>query len=108
MIGAAAARRYIQSIGLIALLERNTDPTRLGRYLPKGVTLAHKDGWGDDPDYVENDAGIVGATERVIAVGFTHRVEKIEARALLGLLGLAAAELAGARVTLPTEVSGTA
>jgi beta-lactamase class A len=94
---------------VLALLERNTNAARLGLYLPRGVTLGHKDGWGDDPEYVENDAGVVRARSSVIAVGLTHQVAPIAARPLLGLLGLAAAELAGAEVNgLPPEVGGGA
>jgi hypothetical protein len=99
--------------GVLHLLERNRDLSRLGRYLPKGSDVAHKDGWGDDPEYVDNDAGIVKASgraaARVIAVGFTQRLAPVVARPLLGLLGLAAAELAGAEVAgLPTEMVGSA
>jgi beta-lactamase class A len=91
------------------ILERNGDLTRLGRYLPKGVTLGHKDGWGDDPDPVDNDAGVITAARSVIVAGLTFRIATVEARSLLGLLGLAAAELAGADVgTLPSEVVGSA
>lgn len=91
---------------VLRLLERNTDRTRLGRYLPGGVTLAHRDGWGDDPHPVENDAGIVRARTAVVAVGFTYRLDPLEARPLLGLLGLAAAEIAGADLRgLPPEVA---
>lgn len=94
---------------VLRLLERNGDLTRLGRYLPKGVTLGHKDGWGDDPDPVDNDAGVVTARSSVIAVGLTFRIRPVEARSLLGLLGLAAAEIAGADIgTLPSEVAGSA
>lgn len=91
------------------LLERNTSSLRLGRYLPEGTRLAHKDGWGDDPEYVDNDAGIVAARSDVIAVGFTQRLPPLVARPLLGLLGLAAAELAGADVAgIPFEAVGGA
>ena len=95
---------------VLALLERNTNTLRLGRYLPKGVTLAHKDGWLDDPEYVDNDAGILRADSKtVVAVGFTHRLPPVVARPLLGLLGAAAAELAGAEVSgLPFEGVGEA
>jgi len=94
---------------VLRILERNGDLTRLGRYLPVGVTLGHKDGWGDDPDPVENDAGVIKATRSVVAVGLTFRIPRVEARSLLGLLGLAAAELAGADLgTLPSEVVGSA
>ncbi|MBI2983910.1 MAG: serine hydrolase [Chloroflexi bacterium] len=93
---------------VMRLLGRNTDLLRLGRYLPGDVKLAHKDGWGEDPDPVNNDAGIVTARRRVIVAGFTHRVGTLVARPLLGLLGLAAAELAGAEVSLPEEMAGGA
>jgi len=94
---------------VLRLLERNGDLTRLGRYLPKGVTLGHKDGWGDDPDPVDNDAGVIRAKSSVIAVGLTLGIRPVEARSLLGLLGLAAAEIAGADIgTLPSEVAGSA
>ncbi len=93
---------------VMRLLGRNANVLRLGRYLPVGVQLAHKDGWGEDPDPVNNDVGIVTARERVIVAGFTHRVDALVARPLLGLLGLAAAELAGAEVALPEEMSGGA
>lgn len=93
---------------VMRLLGRNANVLRLGRYLPGGVELAHKDGWGEDPDPVNNDVGIVTARRRVIVAGFTHRVETLVARPLLGLLGLAAAELAGADVALPIEMSGGA
>lgn len=93
------------SADVLTLLESNFDKTRLGRYLPKGVTLAHKDGWGDDPTYVENDAGIVRAKTSAIAVCFTHGVDPWVARPILGILGLAAAEIAGATLEgLPSEV----
>ena len=86
------------------LLGRNGDLSRLGRYLPKGADVAHKDGWGDDPEYVDNDAGIVTAVRAAVAVGFTQRLAPVVARPLLGLLGLAAAEIAGAEVAgLPSE-----
>lgn len=89
---------------VLALLERNTNTTRLGRYLPKGATVAHKDGWGDDPEYVDNDVGILRAGSAVVAAGFTYRLPPVVARPLLGLLGFAAAELAGADVSgLPFE-----
>jgi beta-lactamase class A len=91
---------------VLRLLERNTNLLRLGRYLPKGVTLAHKDGWDEG---IENDAGIVRARSSVVAVGFTHQVPVEVARPVLGLLGLAAAELAGAEVDgLPVEIAGGA
>jgi beta-lactamase class A len=94
---------------VLALLERNTNTLRLGRYLRKGTTLAHKDGWLDDPEHVDNDAGIVRAHGAAIAVGFTHRLPPVVARPLLGLLGLAAAEVAGAEVEgLPLEAVGSA
>ncbi len=82
--------------GVLALLERNTNALRLGRYLPDGVTLAHKDGWIEGAD---NDVGIVkvdGST--AIVAGFTAAIPPLVARRLLGLLGLAAAEVAGADV----------
>jgi hypothetical protein len=45
----------------------------------------------------------------VIAVGFTQRLEPVVARPILGLLGLAAAEMAGADVgELPAEMVGSA
>ncbi|MDE3112556.1 MAG: serine hydrolase [Chloroflexota bacterium] len=90
---------------VLRLLEHNQNTQRLGSLLPPGVVLAHKDGWGSDPDFVENDAGIVRARTRVTAVGFTHGVHSTLARPLLGVLGLAAAELAGADLSgLPPEV----
>jgi beta-lactamase class A len=103
---------------LFALLSWNSDRTRLGRYLPPGVALAHKDGWDTAP-WVDNDAGIVRAAAAgsppaapgpgVVVVGFTNEIDTREARSLLGLLGLAAAELAGADIgTLPSEVVGSA
>jgi beta-lactamase class A len=95
--------------GVLALLERNTNTLRLGRYLPRGATLAHKDGWLDDPVHVDNDAGVIRAGSTVIAAGFTYELPPVVARPLLGLLGLAAAELAGAQVTgLPLEMVGSA
>jgi beta-lactamase class A len=95
--------------GVLHLLGRNRDLSRLGRYLPTGADVAHKDGWGDDPEYVDNDAGIVTAGRAVVAVGFTQRLAPIAARPLLGLLGLAAAELAGAEVAgVPAEMVGSA
>lgn len=94
---------------VLRLLERNGDLTRLGRYLSNGVTLGHKDGWGDDPDPVDNDAGVIRAKSSVIVVGLTLGITPVEARSLLGLLGLAAAEVAGADIgTLPSEVAGSA
>lgn len=102
--GAKAGDDALGSV--LRLLGWNSDQTRLGRYLPSNVALAHKDGWDTAP-LIDNDAGIVGGA--VVAAGFTNGVDTREARALLGLLGLAAAELAGADVgTLPSEVSGTA
>jgi beta-lactamase class A len=92
------------SVSVLGLLERNTDRTRLGRYLPTDVTLAHKDGWMDE---VDNDAGIVRARSGVVVVGFTNGIDPRESRPLLGLLGLAAASLAGAEVgKLPREAGG--
>lgn len=104
---ATAARGGDAAMGEVRrLLERNTDRTRLGRYLPEGVVLAHKDGWMEG---VDADAGIVSARDAVIAVGFTQGLDRLVARPLLGLLGLAAAELAGAEVRpLPLEVSSGA
>lgn len=96
------------SSGVLELLERNSDLTRIGRYLSKGVALAHKDGWLEDPEPVDNDAGIVRAERSVVAVGFTQRIERVAARELLGVLGLAAAEIAGAKVALPLEASRSA
>jgi beta-lactamase class A len=91
---------------VVRLLERNEDLLRLGRYLPTSVTLAHKDGWDDG---IENDSGIVRARTSVVVAGFTYGVPVQEARSLLALLGLAAAELAGAEVDpLPPEVAGGA
>jgi len=91
-----ARRGEAASAGVLALLERNTDMTRLGRYLPAGVRLAHKDGWDEG---IDNDAGIVRAGTDVIAVAFTDGLPKLLARPLIGLLGLAAAELAGVDVS---------
>lgn len=89
-----------------ALLALNSDRTRLGRYLPSTVTLAHKDGWDTKP-LTDNDAGIVAGA--VVVVGFTNDLETRAARSLLGLLGLAAAEIAGADIgPLPSEVVGSA
>ena len=94
---------------VLHLLERNRDLSRLGRYLPKGADVAHKDGWGDDPEYVDNDAGIVTARGAAVVVGFTQRLAPLVARPLLGLLGLAAAEMAGAEVAgVPAELVGSA
>jgi beta-lactamase class A len=114
---------------LLRLLEWNTDQSRLGRYLPLQVSLAHKDGWLYDPVPVDNDAGIVraratGATNArgsdaeldsllavpaAVVVGFTEGVDARVARPSLGMLGLAAAEVAGVDLgTLPSEVVGSA
>jgi hypothetical protein len=83
------------------------------------VPLAHKDGWDTAPR-IDNDAGIIRASTipgsppaapgpGVVVVGFTNDLDTREARSLLGLLGLAAAELAGADVgTFPSEVVGSA
>jgi beta-lactamase class A len=102
--GARAGDRAMRAV--LDLMERNADRTRLGRYLPPGVTLAHKDGWMDD---VDNDAGVLTARTGVIAVGFTSGVPALTARPLLGLLGLAAAKLAGSEITgLPLELAGGA
>lgn len=102
--GAAAGDEAMTAV--LRLLERNTNTTRLGRYLPAGVTLGHKDGWMDD---VENDVGVIRAGSSVIVAGFTNGVPARVARPLLGLLGLAAAELAGAEVNaLPLEMAGGA
>ena len=93
--------------GVMHLLERNRNLMRLGRYLPKGSDVAHKDGWGDDPDFVENDAGIVTVQDvgAAVAVGFTFKIVPTVAQPLLGLLGLAAAEVAGAKVGgIPVEL----
>lgn len=103
---------------VFALLCWNSDRTRLGRYLPSAVSLAHKDGWDTAP-LVDNDAGIVRAAAAgsppaapgpgVVVVGFTNGVDTREARSFLGLLGLAAAEIAGADIgPLPSEVAGSA
>lgn len=103
---------------LFALLSWNSDRSRLGRYLPSGVALAHKDGWDTTPR-IDNDAAIMRASAAgspptapgpgVVVVGFTNDVDTREARSLLGLLGLAAAEIAGADIgTLPSEVAGSA
>lgn len=103
---------------VFALLSWNSDRTRLGRYLPSGVALAHKDGWDTAPR-IDNDAGIVRAAAAgsppgapgpgVVVVGFSSDVETREARSVLGLLGLVAAEAAGADIgTLPPEVARTA
>lgn len=91
---------------VLGLLERNGDRTRLGRYLPDGVALAHKDGWLDG---VDNDCGVVTATAPVVVAGFTSGVPALTARPLLGLLGLAAAKVAGGGITdLPLELVGGA
>ena len=91
---------------VLALMERNANALRLGRYLPSGVVVAHKDGWDAK---VDNDAGVVRATTSVIVAGFTNGVPSPVARPLLGLLGLAAAELAGADLSgLPLEGVGVA
>ncbi len=88
--------------GVLRLLERNTNTLRLGRYLPDGVTLAHKDGW---IEMVDNDAGVITAQRPIVVAGFTAGLPPIVARPLLGLLGLAAAELAGAAVrAMPVEL----
>ncbi len=104
-----AARGDQASAGVLRLLEHNQNTQRLGAFLPGGVTLAHKDGWLNDPEFSENDAGIVRGRSSVIAVGFTQRLHPTLARPLLGLLGLAAAELAGADLSgLPPDVLGGA
>lgn len=110
-------------ISVLSLLTWNGDRTRLGRYLPPSVPLAHKDGWGDDPLPVDNDVGIVRAGRGAstgsaadalrnggaVVVGFTHGVDPLVARPLLGLLGRGAAEAAGAELgPLPFEVGGNA
>lgn len=98
--GASAGDEAMSAV--LRLLERNTNTTRLGRYLPADVTLGHKDGWMDD---VENDVGVIRAGSSVIVAGFTNGVPARVARPLLGLLGLAAAETAGAEVrALPLEM----
>ncbi|MBI2773313.1 MAG: serine hydrolase [Chloroflexi bacterium] len=99
-------RGEVASAATVDLLLRNTEKTRLGRYLPAGVSLAHKDGWDEG---IDNDTGIVRAREDVIVVALTNGVPTLVARPLIGLLGLAAAELAGADVSagLPLEEAGT-
>ena len=88
---------------VLQLMERNANSLRLGRYLPPGVTVAHKDGWDQR---IENDVGIVRAQTSVVVAGFTNGVAPLVSRSLLGLLGLAAAELAGADMSgLPLESS---
>lgn len=110
LVAREAAAGVAASAEVMDLLERNDNVVRLGRYLPKGAVLAHKDGWGDSPDPVDNDAGIVRVgSSSVVVVGLTHKVPALVARPLLGLLGLAAAELAGADVAaLPIELAGGA
>lgn len=94
---------------VLSLMEGNQNTQRLGAFLPASVVLGHKDGWGSDPDVVENDVGVVRARASVVVVGFTHRVHPLRARPLLGLLGLAAAEAAGADLSgLPPEAIGDA
>jgi beta-lactamase class A len=97
--GSWAAREVLR------LMEGNANQLRLGFLLPRGVTLGHKDGWLSDPEFSDNDAGVIRVRTSVVVVGFTHRVHPVIARRLLGLLGLAAAELAGADLSaLPLEV----
>lgn len=97
----AAAAGDAAMSAVLALLERNTNALRLGRYLPDGVTLAHKDGWIEGAD---NDAGVVRAGSSAVVAGFTAGIPPLVARPLLGLLGLAAAEVAGADVAaIPIE-----
>jgi beta-lactamase class A len=89
---------------LLQLMEWNSDRTRLGRYLPDGVTLAHKDGWMEK---IDNDAGVVRSRVAIVVAGFTTGLDPLDARPLLGLLGLAAASLAGAEVReRPREAPG--
>lgn len=111
--GANAGDPAMSSVFL--LLTRNSDRSRLGRYVPSSVALAHKDGWDTAP-LIDNDAGIVRASATppgaapgpgVVAVGLTNGIDTREARSILGLLGLSAADLAGAELgALPSEVPG--
>lgn len=104
LVGAGKGDAAFSSV--LTLLTRNSDRSRLGRYLPSTVALAHKDGWDTAPP-IDNDAGVVAGS--VVAVGFTNGIETRSARSLLGLLGLAAAEIAGADIgTLPSEVGRSA
>lgn len=114
---AALVRRVVQGAAagewamgeVLRLMEGNQNVLRLGSLLPRGVVLAHKDGWLSDPEFSDNDVGVVRAKTSVIAVGFTHRVHPVIARRLHGLLGLAAAGAAGADLRgLPSEVLGDA
>lgn len=91
------------SDAVIALFRECQDATKLRRYLPAGVDVAHKSGWLEG---ISNDAGIIRATRAVVATGFTAEVVGPQmGNAVLGMLGWCAYRSAGGDVPpLPSEL----
>lgn len=78
---------------VLDLLARNTDASRLRRYVPGGVWFPHKEG---NVDRVRNDAGIVRVEGTVIVAGFCRDLESdVDGDIALGLLGWCAYRAAG-------------
>lgn len=92
------------SDAVIALLRTCQDSTRLRRYLPADVAVAHKTGWLEG---ISNDAGIVWADRPVVVAGFTCGLTRFEGgQALLGLLGWCAYRAGGGEAPdLPPELT---
>lgn len=91
------------SDAVVALLRDCQDATKLRRYLPPGVDVAHKSGWLEG---ISNDAGIVRASRAVVAAGFTAELVGPQmGNAVLGMLGWCAYRAAGGEVPpLPSEL----
>lgn len=91
------------SDAVIALLRDCQDATKLRRYLPAGVDVAHKSGWLEG---ISNDAGIIRASRAVVAAGFTSELVRPQlGNAVLGMLGWCAYRAAGGEVPpLPLEL----
>lgn len=91
------------SDAVLALLRECQDATKLRRYLPPGVDVAHKSGWLEG---ISNDAGVIRASRTVVAAGFTAEVVGPQmGNAVLGMLGWCAYRAAGGEVPpLPSEL----
>lgn len=91
------------SDAVIALLRECQDATKLRRYLPPDVDVAHKSGWLEG---IGNDAGILRASRAVVAAGFTAELVGPQmGSAVLGMLGWCAYRAAGGELPpLPSEL----
>jgi beta-lactamase class A len=95
------------SDAVLAVLEQCQDRTMLLRYLPYGVTAAHKTGTLDES---RNDAAIIPGDRPVIVAAFTRKLRDTGAAvSWLGTLGWCAYRTAGNPGNpLPPELTRTA